>query len=186
LFDVQKAAVSKHMKNIFASGELEQEAVVSILETTAKDGKTYKVRHFNLDAILSVGYRVNSKQATHFRQWATRTLKMHIQKGYTLNRKRIQTNYEEFLSAIDQVKQLLPIHSASVDGHQVLELITLFADTWCSLDAYDRDALVVKGTTKKKVTLTAKKLTQALAELKHVLLEKREATDIFGVEIRTA
>ena len=74
LFDVQKAAISKHFKNIFDSGELKKNSVVSILETTAKDGKKYKVTHYNLDATLSLGYRVNSKQATLFRQWATKRL----------------------------------------------------------------------------------------------------------------
>ena len=66
LFDVQKAAISRHLKNIFDSDELQEKSVVSILETTAKDNKIYKVKHFNLDAVLSVGYRVNSKKATHF------------------------------------------------------------------------------------------------------------------------
>ena len=74
LFDVQKAAISKHLKNIFDSEELYEKSAVSILETTAKDNKVYKIKHFNLDAVLSVGYRVNSKKATHFRQWATKTL----------------------------------------------------------------------------------------------------------------
>src|SRR3990167_402864 len=70
LFDVQKAAISKHLKNIFDSDELQKKSAVSILETTAKDNKTYKIKHFNLDAVLSVGYRINSKKATYFRQWA--------------------------------------------------------------------------------------------------------------------
>lgn len=75
LFDVQKAAISKHLKNIFDSEELYEKSIVSILETVAKNNKTYKIKHFNLDAVLSVGYRINSKKATHFRQWATKTLK---------------------------------------------------------------------------------------------------------------
>ena len=181
LFDVQKAAISKHLKNIFDSGELQEKSVVSILETTAKDNKTYKVKHFNLDAVLSVGYRVNSKKATHFRQWATKTLKEHIYKGYTINRDRIQKNYTEFLKAIEDVKALLPPGSA-IDNDSVLELVTLFADTWFSLDAYDKDQLTMQGTTKKKITLTAEKLNKALAELKQALIAKGEATDIFGVE----
>lgn len=81
LFGVQKAAISKHLKNIFAAGELCQEAVVSILETTAKDGKRYATRYYNLDAVLSIGYRVNSVSATHFRIWATHVLKEYILRG---------------------------------------------------------------------------------------------------------
>lgn len=138
LFDVQKAAISKHLKNIFVSAELKERSVVSILETTAKDNKKYQVKHFNLDAVLSVGYRVNSKKATHFRQWATKILKEHIQKGYTINSSRIDKNYHEFLKAVENVKNLLPV-GTSVDHDSVLELITLFADTWLSLNAYDKD-----------------------------------------------
>lgn len=179
LFDVQKAAISKHLKNIFDSEELQEKSAVSILETTAKDNKVYKIKYFNLDAVLSVGYRVNSKKATHFRQWATKTLKEHIQKGYTINRHRIKSNYDNFLKAVSDVKS---IAAGSVDNDSVLELVTLFADTWFSLDAYDRDTLVSKGATKKKVALTAEKLSLALTELKNNLVAKGEATDLFGSE----
>ncbi|MEK9171186.1 MAG: RhuM family protein, partial [Patescibacteria group bacterium] len=75
LFNVQRPAVTKHLKNIFESGELQENSVSSILEHTADDGKTYKTKFYNLDAIISVGYRVNSRQATHFRIWATQILK---------------------------------------------------------------------------------------------------------------
>lgn len=100
LFSVQKAAISKHVKNIFESKELEPKATVSILETVRKEGTRQVVRsleYYNLDLILSIGYRVNSKKATHFRQWATKTLKDHILNGYTLNRHRIKSNYIQFL-----------------------------------------------------------------------------------------
>ena len=75
LFNVQRPAVTKHLKNIFESGELQENSVSSILEHTADDGKAYKTKFYNLDAIISVGYRVNSRQATHFRIWATQILK---------------------------------------------------------------------------------------------------------------
>mgnify|MGYP003652363405 CR=1 FL=1 len=180
LFDVQKAAISKHLKNIFKSDELKEKSVVSILETTARDNKIYKIKHFNLDAVLSVGYRVNSKKATHFRQWATKTLGEHIRKGYTINRHRIKSNYDDFLQAVSHVKSIAA--GSVVDNDSVLELVTLFADTWFSLDAYDRDALASKGATKKTVALTAGKLTHALAALKQNLLAKKEATELFGTE----
>lgn len=180
LFDVQKAAISKHLKNIFDSEELYEKSAVSILETTAKDNKVYKIKHFNLDAVLSVGYRINSKKATHFRQWATKTLKEHIQKGYTINRHRIKSNYEDFLKAVSDVKSIAT--GSMVDSDSVLELVTLFADTWFSLNAYDRDVLTPSGATKKKVALTADKLARALTELKQNLLEKGETTDLFGSE----
>lgn len=90
LFDVQKAAISKHLKNIFASGELDEDSVVSILETTAADGKRYSVKYYNLDTIIAVGYRVNSKKATMFRIWANRILKEYIIKGYVMNDERLK------------------------------------------------------------------------------------------------
>ncbi|EFC91062.1 conserved hypothetical protein [Dethiosulfovibrio peptidovorans DSM 11002] len=81
LFNVKIPAISKHLKNIFVSGELNEEAVVSILETTAADGKNYSTKYYNLDAIIAVGYRVSSYEATQFRIWATKTLKEFTIKG---------------------------------------------------------------------------------------------------------
>lgn len=184
LFDVKKAAISKHVKNIFDSEELSGRATVSKMETVQKEGSrsvSRTVEHYNLDLVLSIGYRVNSKKATQFRQWATRTLKAYITKGYTLNRQRIKKNYESFMQAVEDVKSLLPSQT-NVDHQSVLELIKLFADTWFSLDAYDKDQLPMEGVTKKKVDLTAEKLSHALFALKKTLIAKGEATDIFGVE----
>ena len=110
LFGVQKAAVSKHMKNIFNDKELDEKATVSILETVQMEGTikvSRRIEYYNLDMILSVGYRVNSKQATQFRIWATRTLRQHLLEGYTINRKRIALNYETFLRAVGDVKKTM-------------------------------------------------------------------------------
>src|SRR5699024_2924130 len=84
LFGVQLPAVSKHLKNIFESSELNESAVVSILESTAADGKTYATRFYHLDAVIAVGYRVNSVLATHFRIWATQVLREYLVKGFAL------------------------------------------------------------------------------------------------------
>ena len=96
LFGVQVPAVNKHLKNIFESGELVEDSVVSILETTAADGKRYKTRYYNLDAIIAVGYRINSYQATQFRIWATRTLKEFIIKGFVLDDERMKQGNRVF------------------------------------------------------------------------------------------
>ena len=88
LFEVQKAAISKHLKHIFESGELLEESVVSKMETTASDGKRYNINYYNLDAIIAVGYRVNSRKATMFRIWANRILKEFIIKGYVMDAER--------------------------------------------------------------------------------------------------
>jgi hypothetical protein len=145
--------------------ELNQKSVCAKLARTAAGGKTYQVQVYNLDVILAVGYRTNSSKAIAFRQWATSTLKQHIVKGYTINRHRIKTNHAEFLKAVDNVKSLLP-EGGTFSNENVIELIKLFADTWFSLDAYDKDKLSIKGTTKKKVKFTAEALNRALAELK--------------------
>lgn len=100
LFGVQVTAISKHLKNIFETGELEEESVISILETTASDNKKYQVKYFNLDAIISVGYRVNSQQATKFRIWATQTLKEYIIKGFVMDDERLK-NGKYFGGLID-------------------------------------------------------------------------------------
>ena len=108
LFGRDKSVVSRHIKNIFQSQELEPGAAVAKIATTASDGKIYQVDHYNLDVILSVGYRVDSKQATQFRIWATRTLRQHLLEGYTINKTRVAENHEKFLQAVSDVKALLP------------------------------------------------------------------------------
>lgn len=184
LFDVQKAAISKHVNNIFAADELDQKATVSILETVRSEGGRAikrRIEHYNLDLVLSIGYRVNSKRATHFRQWANRVLKEHIVKGYSLNPQRLEKNYAQFLEAVAEVKKLLPPDS-TIDHGNVFELMTLFAETWLSLDAYDRDGLAPMGGTKKQVDITADQLQHALKELRESLIAKGEATALFGTE----
>lgn len=182
LFGVQKAAISKHVKNIFDTGELARDSTVSILETVQSEGtrKIFrKMEYYNLDLILSIGYRVNSVNATKFRQWATKTLHSHIIDGYTINKKRLARNYAAFLKAVEQVRSLLP-SSGTVGATDALELIKMFADTWFSLDAYDRESLPKTGVTKKVFQLTAGELSEAISDLKIRLIKNNQATDLFG------
>jgi predicted XRE-type DNA-binding protein len=184
IFDVQKAAISKHVRNIFDSGELLEKSTVSKMETVQMEGKRMVgriVEYYNLDLVLSIGYRVNSKKATAFRQWATKTLRAHIVDGYTINKKRIAQNYETFLKAVEDVKKLLPVGGA-VDAGSALELVKLFANTWVSLDAYDKSTFPKSGATKKQVKLTSSDLSEALQKLKQELILKNEATELFGLE----
>src|SRR5688572_2549686 len=92
LFGTQRPGITKHLSNIFKTKELAEKTVSSILEHTAKDGKIYKTKFYNLDAVISIGYKVNSKRATQFRIWATQTLKDHLIKGYTINKKNCRNN----------------------------------------------------------------------------------------------
>lgn len=109
LFGTGRQAITKHLKNIFASNELDENSVCSILELTAADGKNYKTKVYNLDAILSVGYRVNSKNATLFRRWANSVLKDYMLKGYSLNHRferledKIDTRFQRYDSEIQRL-----------------------------------------------------------------------------------
>ncbi len=184
LFGVQKSAISKHIKNIFDSGELSPKATVSILETVQKEGKrnvSRNIEMYNLDMIIAVGYRINSKTATQFRIWATKTLREHITKGYTINRKRIRTNLKEFLKTIESIQNLLPEH-IKLDPKSILELVKEFSSTWISLDAYDKELLKPVGKTKKSIKFDSEELTLAIANLRKELITKGEATDIFAQE----
>ena len=183
LFGTKRPAITKHLRNIFKEKELDEKSVCSILEHTAADGKTYKTQYYNLDVIIAVGYRVNSKRATHFRIWATKTLKEHLLKGYTINRKQIGKNYDAFMKAVGDIQTLLPEH-VTLDPKTVLDLIKEFASTWVSLDAYDKETLKVIGTTLKAVKLSGEELTDAIAKLRSELMDKGEATDLFAQERR--
>ncbi len=140
LFGVGVPAVSKHLKNIFASGELVEEAVISILETTAEDSKKYKTKYYNLDAIISVGYRVNSTQATRFRIWATERLKEYMLKGFILDDERLK-NGRYF--GKDYFRELLErVRSIRASERRIYQQITdIFAE--CSID-YDRKSEISK------------------------------------------
>ena len=144
LFDVQIPAISKHLSNIFEEGELVEEAVVSILETTADDQKTYKTQYYNLDAIISVGYRVNSKKATEFRKWATTVLRDYIIKGFAIddellkNGTRIGKDYfDELLERIRDIRaserrfyqKITDIYSTAVDYDPQAETSQVFFKT---------------------------------------------------------
>lgn len=181
VFGVNRPAITKHINNILQDGELEEKTVCSILEHTASDGKVYKTQHYNLDMIISVGYRVNSKLATDFRKWATKTLREYIVKGYVINKKQIQKNHSEFLKTIESIQNLLPEH-INLDPKSILELVKEFSSTWASLDAYDRESLKQIGSNKKSVSISSSELLESIAILKKDLIKKGEATEIFAQE----
>lgn len=141
LFDVQKAAISKHLKTIFTSGELDENSVVSILETTASDGKNYSVKYYNLDAIIAVGYRVNSKKATMFRIWANRILKEYIIKGYVMNDERLKEP-ESFFGKDYFEEQLERIRDIRSSERRFYQKITDIYSQ-CSAD-YDVNSSITK------------------------------------------
>lgn len=140
LFGVGVPAISKHLKNIFESGELEPSSVISILETTAEDGKSYQTQYYNLDAVISVGYRVNSVQATQFRIWATALIKEYIIKGFAMDDERLKNG--RFFGQ-DYFRELLErVRSIRSSERRVYQQITdIFAE--CSID-YDPKSLTTQ------------------------------------------
>ncbi|WP_317046418.1 virulence RhuM family protein [Algoriphagus chordae] len=141
LFGVNIPAISKHLSNIFEEGELQENSVISILETTASDGKNYKTKFYNLDAIISVGYRVNSSKATQFRIWATQTLKEYIIKGFVMDDERLKQGTNSF--GKDYFKELLQrIRSIRASERRIYQQVTdIFAE--CSID-YDPKSEITK------------------------------------------
>ena len=141
LFGVQRPAITKHLKNIFESKELIEKAVSSILEHTAEDGKTYQTKFYNLDAIISVGYRVNSTQATHFRIWATERLKEYIIKGFTMDDERLKNPYNIFGKDYfeEQLARIRDIRSSERRFYQ--KITDIYAQ--CSAD-YDANSEVTQ------------------------------------------
>jgi len=181
LFGRDKSVISRHINNIFNSGELKRPSVVAKIATTATDGKTYQVEYYNLDMILSVGYRVDSIQATRFRIWATKTLKQHLLDGYTINKKRIGENYRKFMRAVADIKTL-SAGSGKLASADVLELVGAFAGTWFSLDAYDKQRFPQRGLTRKTLAIQARDLYADIAAFKAELMRKSETTELFAQE----
>ena len=142
LFGRDKSVISRHLKNIFDSGELARERVLAKNATTAADGKTYQVEYFNLDAIISVGYRVNSTRATRFRQWATGVLREHLVEGYTLNQQRLRERGIEFEQALELLSRTLANQQlVNAEGAAMPGVIADYARSWSLPQGYDELSL---------------------------------------------
>ena len=188
LFGVQKAAISKHLNNIYKDGELSEKATVSILETVQKEGKREvkrNIEYYNLDAMLSVGYRVNSKQATQFRIWATRILKKYLLKGYAVNEKRLleaRNKFNELQTTISFLQKQTEKKQLKGQEKEILHLLADFSKTLSILEKYDKEKLKKPKGKKDSFVLEYKNCFEIIAELRKNLIAKKEAGDIFGVE----
>ena len=166
LFDVKTPAISKHLKNIFNTGELREDVVISILETTTKhgaiEGKTQKssTKFYNLDAIISVGYRVNSSRATQFRIWATNTLREYLTNGYVINEKMLKTQQNKIQtlqSTVNLLKRSLQNQISTVNEAQdIANIMDNFAQGLDLLDDFDHKTLDTKGITRKDAAIISK------------------------------
>ena len=185
IFDVNRPAIVKHIGNIYKTGELDKESTCSILEQVAKDGKKRKKNYYNLDMIISVGYRVNSQRATKFRRWATEVLQRYLIDGYALNKERL---HRQKLAELDQtiqlIKQGLKSQTLStLEAKGFVEIISSYAKSWALLQGYDEQSLdEVVQTKEQKFILDYDEAKEAIAELKKALVAKGEATELFGNE----
>lgn len=185
LFAVTPQNVTMHLKNIYQEQELAEDATCKdFLQVQSEGGREVKRKrkHYNLDAIISVGYRVNSRRATQFRIWATRTLRQHLVDGYTLNQQRLRERGIAFEQALDLLSRTLANQQlVSAEGEAVLRVIADYARSWSLLQGYDEQSLIGQtGKQRDMWPLHLDAVLAAIAQLKAELIAKGEATELFG------
>ncbi len=185
LFGIERSVITKHLRNIFNSHELLEKSNVQKMHIASSDKP---VKFYSLDAVLSVGYRANSRRATQFRIWATSVLKEHILKGYTIDEKRLKKNQTLKLKELEKTVSLLQgiIRSKSLSGTEAKGLLSVIADyanSWILLQQYDSGELQTKkGITKGISLIGSEEALDAIRTLQNHLKKKGEGSDIFGVE----
>jgi len=186
LFGRDKSVISRHLKAIFASGELERAATVAKNATVQREGEREVVReieYYNLDVIISVGYRVNSTRATRFRQWATRVLREHLTRGFSLDRARFEKNAAELEAALQLVKKAAAGEALTADqGRGLVDVIARYTQTFLWLQRYDEGLLAEPQGSPGGVLPTLDEARAAIARLKADLMARGEASDLFGRE----
>lgn len=186
LFNVQKPAIHKHLKNIYSTDELSRESTISNFEIVQTEGlRTVKrnLELYNLDAIIAVGYRVNSKRATQFRKWASSVLKEYLVQGYAFHQQRLyEKGITDFQKVMDLLAQTLERNALVTDvGQSAIDIINTYAKTWNLLLAYDEDQLPIPSNLiESNVILDYEMILPAIDALKQSLIEKEEATSLFG------
>lgn len=186
LFGRERSVITKHVRNVFREGELEAVTTCAKFAQVQVEGErsvTRAIEYYNLDVIISVGYRVKSSQGTRFRQWATRVLREHLIDGYTFNQTRLaERGLLEARQTLDLLAHTLQ-NQALVDdtGRAVLELIVGYADTWRLLLEYDESRLAVPpGTQPSSGVLELARASHAIADFKRELMARSEASSLFG------
>lgn len=185
LFNRDKSVISRHIKNVFKEKELEANSVVANFATTAADGKIYQVDFYNLDVIISVGYRVKSLRGTQFRIWATKTLKDHLVQGYTINEKRLMDAKEKFTelqNAISFLREKAKHELLAGQEQEILNLLAYYSSSLTILEKYDKNQLALPRGGKTKYKLTYELALEVIKNIKAELIKKRQASDIFGRE----
>ena len=183
LFGAERSVVTKHIRNILKGGELDENLVCAIFAHTASDGKIYKTKFYNLDLIISVGYRINSRHATQFRIWATNTLKNYLVKGYAINGKRLleaESKFKELQNAVDFLKQKSKHELLSGQEGEILSLLADYSKTLTLLEQYDTEKVILSKQGKGEFVLNYSDLEKIIASVKINLINKKEASEFFG------
>ena len=184
IFGVNSQAITKHVKNIYKTWELKEKQTCSKMEHIQIEwNKKVKrqINFYNLDMIISIWYRINSKQATSFRQWSTKVLKNYIVKWYALNEKRlIEEKYEIFLQAVNHLESL--VKNKNIKADEIISLIKDFWNTWFNLENFDKWNLPEKGVTQKDLKILSKELYKDIEKLKQDLIKQNLATEMFAQE----
>ena len=185
LFGTTPENVLMHLKNIYKEQEIDEILTTKDFLVVRQEGKRQvqrSLKHYNLDAIISVGYRISSKRATQFRQWATQTLKQFLVQGYAINQKRLQEKGVEFSQAVALLSQTLTNQALiSDEGKAVIGVVQDYARTWSLLQAYDEQNLAAISVQQPKMKpLVFEDVLVAISQLKQELIAKGEATELFG------
>src|SRR5258708_1007927 len=189
LFDRNIPTVNEHIKHVYKTGELSQNSVTRKFRITAKDGKTYNVEHYNLDMIISVGYRVNSKRGTQFRIWATQRLRDFLLKGYLVNEKRLQENQElklkELRQSVGLKQEGLGVKRLEGYEKELLNIITDYTNTWITINQFDSGSLSLEQVNKKKEIKYPDydQVKKAVERFKVRLMKDAAASELFGSEV---
>lgn len=180
LFQRERSVITKHICNVFAEGELEEKSNVQNLHIAGSDKP---VKFYNLDVIISVGYRVKSVQGTRFRQWATQVLRQHLTQGYSLDRERFEKNAAELEAALLLVRKAAAGQALTADlGRGLVDVIALYTHTFLWLQRYDEGLLTTPEGSPGGVLPTLAEAQAAIAHLKADLMARGEASDLFGRE----
>jgi len=185
LFDKGIPTINEHIKNVFKEGELKENSVIRKFRITASDGKIYETNFYNLDVIISVGYRVKSLRGTQFRIWATKTLKEHLVKGYTINEKRLlqaKNQLQELQGTISFLEEKSKNKLLTGQEQEILNLLSNYSKTLTLLEKYDKEKLNLIRKTKSKFQLKYEETIKVINGIKNDLINKNEASDLFGQE----
>ena len=187
LFDKDVRTINEHVKNIYSEHELESsEATIRKFRMVRQEGSRQVQRnidHYNLDMVISVGYRVSSKKGTQFRIWATQRLREHLTKGYTLNQQRFEQNAKELEAALALIKKAATSEAITAEaGTGLVEIVSRYTQTFLWLQRYDEGLLMEPQGQAGGVLQTETEAREALAELKTNLMQRGEATELFAQE----